>query len=141
MGTDLFGHEMNQEPKKKRAAKEAEEPSRVPGLEAAFVARHQARWQVPPLLTPYGKNRRHLKDLAAQLSDDELLGLMDVFFDPATARKDREVDRCDYSIAAFVRLVPHLRILRQRSNGSGRTEGNVEAARRAIGGENDGHRR
>lgn len=117
-------------PKKKPRAPKPESDGRVVALESAFVVRHEQRWSVKPLLTPYGKNRRQLKDLSGQLTDVEIFGLMDVFF----ATRDREVERSDYSIAAFIRLVPHLRLLERRHAGPrGRTQDNLDAAARATG--------
>lgn len=127
--TTLFGDDPAA--KKKRTPKaKPEADGRVVMLEAGFVARHEARWGVKPLLTPYGKNRRHLKDLAGQLPDDELLALMDLFF----STRDRDVERSDYTIGAFVRLVPHLRLLERRTGAPrGRTADNLDAAARATG--------
>lgn len=126
--TTLFGDDPK--PEKKKAKPKAESDGRVVALETAFVVRHEERWKVKPLLTPYGKNRRQLKDLAGQLSDDEITALMDLFF----ATRDRDVERSDYTIAAFIRLVPHLRLLERRTAGPrGRTQDNLDAAARATG--------
>lgn len=123
MGDDLFGA---------REAKQKPE-SRVVALETHFVNRHRQKWKIEPLLKPYPKHRSLLKGLLDQMGDEELFGLVDLFFET----NDWDVKRCDYSIVAFNRLIPHLRLLKVKSGRpmlSPRTEANIDAARRAVKG-------
>lgn len=121
----LFG-----EPESKKRAKKAPEESDnvVVRLEAAFIAAHEQRWKCKPM-RDYGRDRKGLKALAAQLSEEEIVRLIQVYF----TSPDRQIDRGDYTFQYFFKLVSHLRLLDQRRQTDERTRENVDAARRAIG--------
>lgn len=118
--------------------KKAKPPdSRVVVLEKAYIERHERRWGVTPIRV-YGRDRKLLGTLADQLADEELVGLMDLYFDKGVYAVDREVERSNFTVPDFYRLVPHLRLLRakqaeRRTSGNGtRTAANLDAAARAI---------
>ncbi len=109
-------------------------PNRVVALESAYLTRHQTRWGILPT-RKIGYERKELKTLVEQHSDDELIRLMDLYLDPSTEQRSEQVKRSDFTLLSFTRLVPMLRLLQIRRRGTihQRTAENVDQARRATG--------
>lgn len=119
-------------PAKALKPKKIESDGRVVALEAAFIERFHQRWgaDVKLIRKPIPYERRQIKQAAAQLTDAELIALMDVLF----TTKDFEVVRRNYTIGDFIYLLPRLQLMNRRNGSkSSRTQENLDAARRVIG--------
>ena len=143
MPSSLFGDELP--PAEKRARKKAESDGSVARLFEVYRGEFRRKWStnretgelIEPEVTPliqYGRDGKHLKDLAAAWGEEAVAQLIRDFF----ASTDPQVTRGDYKIAGSSgSLFTMAQKIRLHKTGNGaprdqRTAENVDAAHRAM---------
>ena len=121
---DIFGNELVAA-KPTRTAQALEATAALKRVEARYVDAFKRAWSIEPILN-FGRDRKQLKTLLTQLSEAEVLALMDTYF----ADRGR---RGNYTVPEFVLAVPALRLEGQRQGSKDvRTVANVDAVRRGL---------
>jgi hypothetical protein len=125
--TDLLGGAPKPRKKRAPAAAATEGDGAGARLVARWVDGYVAKFGLKPDLRRVGHLGRDLKELASQWGELEVADVIDRFF----TSTDPAIVRCDYSVPAFLALVPRLRL----PSGSGlnaRTQERVNEVRKSM---------